>query len=160
MKLKIFLPIAAVVLLLVGVVIIAVELSTPTEEYFKDITLTGKDTQVEKLEVTIDKLVPGGSKEYTINLKGKSATDYNLSLEFSGGASNVLTDYITVTVEYGGEKYPAQPQTLSKLLAGEKISFKGKSASEIKIIYSMSEQAGNNTQNTTADFTITFVASK
>ena len=158
---KYVLPIATVVLLLVGVAILTVALLTNNNEYVKDITLKGNDVTRESLEFSAGGLKPGDVKEYTINLKGKSAGNYTLNFDFVEMDDGALKNYVDVALQYGGKSYTYK---LSELLDGKTVSFNCRvgvsNATVIKVIYSMPLSAGNEAQKATCDFRVNLTAEK
>ena len=156
MKLKYILPIAAVILLIFGVVLMAITLTSSDEEFVKNITLNDKEVTKENIEFSANGLNPGETKQYTINLAGSSSGEYAFTLDFVEQQDGALKDYVDVTVWYGEE---SQTFKLSELLNGRSINFRytfdthGKAV--IKIAYSIPIEIGNEAQNVTSDFTVT-----
>ena len=161
MKLKIILPIAAVALLLVGVVLLALTLGLPKNEFVKDLTLNDSDVTQENIELSANGLIPGDSREYTLNFKGKATGNYSLSFEFVEVGQGALKDFVDVTLQCGENVYSYK---LAQLLDGTSVNFHCRISTQevtvVKIIYSMSEDVGNGAQNATADFTINITAKK
>ena len=161
MKLKIFFPIAAAVLLLVGAGLLAVILLTPNNDFVKDITLKDNDITSETLNFSANGLKPGDEREYTLNINGKSAGSYKLYFDFVESQSGALKDFVNVTLLYGdkGETY-----ALSDLLNGAAVCINCNvgvtSGAVIKVIYSMPIGVGNEAQNATTDFAINLTAAK
>lgn len=105
-------------------------------------------------------LAPGRdyAKGYNVDLVAKSAGDYWITLSFDG-EEGLLSDILDVEVAYDGGKII---NNLSDLLNGKTVSFScnvSKSA-QISITYVMPEDAGNELQNTVADFTVTISAER
>ncbi len=120
------------------------DLSNKTE-----INLNG-DTAKE-LEVTLTDFYPGSTQTYEIKLKGNSADDYTVTINFRDDEkSGMLENYLTVVIST--DKVSIE-KSLKELLEGDEISL-GKNASNIKIRYTMPESVGNESQGTTADFYI------
>ena len=158
---KYVLPVVIAVMLLVGVTIWTVVLLTTDNEFVKDITLKEKDVTRESLEFSANGLKPGDVREYTINLKGKSAGNYTLNLDFVEVDDGALKNYVDVALQYGDKSYTYK---LSDLLDGKAVSFNCRigisSATVIKVIYSMPTDTGNEAQKATCDFRVNLTAEK
>lgn len=161
MRLKYFLPIAAVVMLLLGLAILVAVLPTANDAFAREITLKDNDVTRETLEFSASGLKPGDTKEYTINLKGKSVGNYELSFEFVEVKKGALKNFVDVTLQYGKDSYTYR---LYELLEGKTVRFNCRigamDATVIKVIYSMSTSVGNEAQNETTDFRVNLTATK
>ena len=160
MKLKIILPIAAVVLLLFGVVLMALTLASPNSSFIKEVTLNDDGVEQE-LEMSANGLIPGDSREYTLNLKGQSTGDYLLNFEFVELNDGALKNFVKVTLQCGDK---SDTYNLSDLLGGQvatlKIKTIAKQTTVVKVIYSIPSEVGNEAQNATVDFTVNLSADK
>ncbi|MCH5152453.1 MAG: hypothetical protein J1F68_00625 [Clostridiales bacterium] len=157
---KYVLPIVTVVMLLVGVGLLVTVLLTTDNDLMKDITLNDNDITREKLEFSASGLNPGDVREYTINLKGKSAGTYMLNFDFVEVDNGALKNYVDVALQYGQDCYTYR---LSELLEGKTVSFNcriGAKTTVIKVIYSMPLDTGNEAQNATTHFTVNLTAEK
>ena len=160
MRLKYVLPIVAVVLLLVGVAILTTVLLATNDEFVKDVSLKENDITRESLEFSANGLNPGDVREYTINLKGKSAGTYALSFDFVEVGNGALKNFVDVALQYGDKTFNYK---LAELLDGKPVSFNcriGGGTTVIKVIYSMSQDTGNEAQRTSTDFTVNLTAEK
>ena len=161
MKLKIFLPIAAVALLLFGVVLLALTVSSPHSELVKDVTLSDTDVTQETLETSANGLIPGDSREYTLNFKGQSSGNYTLKFQFVELNDGALKDSVKVTFVYGDK---SDEYDLAYLLKGNIVTLNikvlPKQATTLKLIYSIPLTVGNEAQNATADFVINLSGDK
>lgn len=102
------------------------------------IELSGETTKTLKAELS--GFFPGCKKEYGISLQGISASSYLITLSFKNDEkSGGLEDYIAVKI-IAGEKTVEKP--LTELLGGEPIEL-GTHSNELKIIYAMPENVGN-----------------
>lgn len=161
MRKKYVLPIVIVALLLVGVALLTMVLSTTNNEFVKNITLNEKDITRESLEFSANGLKPGDVREYTINLKGKSVGIYTLVFDFVEVENGTLKNFVDVAMQYGQESYTFK---LSELLEGKTVSFQCrigvKDSTVVKVIYSMAVDIGNEAQSATTDFAINLTAEK
>ena len=161
MSKKYVLPIAAVMLLIVGVALLITVLTTANDDVVQDITLSANDITRESLEFSANGLMPGDVREYTINLKGKSAGSYNVMLDFGVVEDGALKNFVDVTVQQGDR---AHTYKLYELLDGKPVSFNCRigsmQATVIKVIYSMPAEIGNEAQNASVDFAINLTAEK
>lgn len=129
--------------------------------------ITQKDTELEEetvveindesentLKANLSGFYPGSEQEYVVKLTG-DGSEYSVTLKFRNDNENGrLEEYLTVKIEANGNVIE---KPLSEALDGEEISL-GKGISEIKIIYAMSEETGNEAQGTTANFYIDITA--
>ena len=161
MKLKIILPIAAVVLLLVGVVLMGLTLASPNSSFIKDVTLNDSGTTQETLEMSANGLTPGDVREYTLNFKSQSSGSYMLNFQFVELSDGALKDFVKVTLLCDDS---SATYNLSDLLGGEVATLKVKVVSKqncvVKVIYEIPIEVGNEAQNATADFTVNLTAEK
>ncbi len=120
-------------------------------EYVGDTTITINEETTKTLKAEIAGLYPGGKSEYTITLDGDNIEEFYVDLSMRRNESSVLEKYITVTICYGNTTFE---KTLSEMFAlAEPVSL-GKAVPEIKIVYTMSEDAGNDTQGAEMTFYI------
>lgn len=117
------------------------------------INIDGDAHETFKAELT--GFYPGKSQEYTIMFTGELAEYYKVTIEFVDDKKNsTLEEYLEVTILTPDKKIE---KTLKELLNGGRIDL-GVGATEIKLIYHMSEQTGNEAQGTTADFYVSVTA--
>lgn len=106
---------------------------------------------VKELSVNLSDFYPGNTQTFEINLKGNSADDYTVTINFRNDeTSGALENYLTVVIST--DKVTIE-KSLKELLEGDEISL-GKNASNIKIHYTMPETVENEAQGATADFYI------
>lgn len=164
MKLKIFLPIAAVVLLLAGVVLLALTLASPSNDFIKDVTLNDNGTTQETLEMSANGLIPGDSREYTLNFKGQSTGSYALNFEFVEIRNSFPEDSVKVTFKYGEKEDESATYDLLDLLGGQVVTLKlkvvAKRATAVRVIYWLPLEVGNDAQNAAVDFVVNLSADK
>ena len=102
------------------------------------------------LKADIGNLYPGKSSEYVINLSGDTANEYAITLKFHNDNGGVLKDYVSVEIK---TENVTISKTLSQLLDGELISL-GDNVTAITLCYTMSADAGNETQGSDIVFFI------
>ncbi len=120
----------------------------------KTVVLNG-ETQTEST-VRLTDMYPGFSTSYQIQLKGKSDERYALTVSFEKTGEVSLAPFVDVSLYYGGERIA--DGKLSEFLEGKGGSvdaeFSSSKTQQIEIVYSMSEEVGDEAQNTTADFKV------
>lgn len=107
-------------------------------------------------------LVPGESCEYTLRFTGK-ADRYALKLVFSETeASQTLKNYVCVRISADGETLC--DSLLSDVLCGDGIElfadFTSKAKKDVKVVYCIPSDVGNDAQNAVADFELLITASE
>lgn len=113
------------------------------------IELSGETTKTLKTELS--GFYPGSEKEYCILMQGVSASSYLITLVFKNDEEvGGLENYIAVKI-IAGEKTVEKP--LTELLEGSPIEL-GAHSNELKIVYAMPENVGNEAQGTQATFYI------
>lgn len=150
--------IAAVMIL--GVVILAVVISTG-DDFVHNITLAENGRTMQKLEFSVSGLAPGGSREYTLNLKSQVDAHYSIALDFAEQGDGALKNFVDVTILCGEQSHT---YSLADLFEGKTTQFdldigRGRSA-VITITYSMPQSVGNEAQGATADFVINLTAER
>ena len=122
----------------------------------EDITIVINGETSKTLKAEIGNLYPGKSSEYVISLSGKAAQEYDITLKFHNDNGGVLKDYVSVEIK---TENVTVNKTLRELLNGESVSL-GNNISKITICYTMSENAGNETQGGDIVFFIDLHAEK
>lgn len=148
---KRILLIALAVTILLGIVLVALLLST-NDKLVKNIKLKEDDVVKENLEFIANGLHPGDTKEYTLNITSKIAGDYTVDFEFIEEKHGLLKNFIDVTLEYEGTSYTYK---LVELLDGQTIQFTchiSKEPAVILVRFVMPIDVGNEAQGTSADF--------
>lgn len=148
-KIKIVLIAICVALAFTGVAIWGL-VQKSGDELKENTTIKIEGETSKTLHANLSGFYPGASKEYTINLSGDSAKDYEISLSFRDDNSEGLKNYLTVEIVTGEKSIE---KSLSELLEGKEITL-GKNATEIKIAYSMPTETGNEAQGASAAFYI------
>ena len=72
-------------------------------EFESEIYLESGGVTTADLDFNVRSLTPGSSVEYSVNLVGKIDGEFTVSLDFITVEDGDLKDYITVSVECGGE---------------------------------------------------------
>ena len=147
------------VLIIVGTLLTTWMLTTEEDRNNIEINLSDKTTEAIKFESL--RLVPGEQCEYIITLKRDNADEYDLMLDFVETEEKTLKNYVRV-------KIIANVETVcDELLADafEKdnivlpINFDEKKNSEIKIVYYLPIEVGNEAKNAEAVFELLVTAS-
>ncbi len=154
-KIRYILVILCVALAFIGILTYA--LMAEGNKLLENTTIDVKGDTTTTLKAEIDNLYPGSVNEYAIHLNGDQADEFYVTLSFNESlikklfGGNKLKDYIAVKVVCGTQTIE---KPLKDLIDGkEKISL-GQNASEIKIIYTMDLDAGNDTQGASVDFSV------
>lgn len=117
------------------------------------IELNGETSKTLKADLT--GFYPGSEQEYKIILRGETASDYEITLNFRNDQnSGALENYLTVTVTTNEVTIRKQ---LKELFEGDGVEL-GSGISEITITYEMPETTGNEAQGASADFYIDLTA--
>ena len=154
-KVKYILAIVCAVTAAVGAAIFAVLIKKKLENGVTisggaNVTLTAESTK--SIEANICGLYPGERREYVIDVKLDQAENSEIVIAFRDKDTNgKLKNYIGVTVTSGDASVD---KSLKELLeGGEELRFNG-STTQIVIVYTMRQDAGNESQGATADFYI------
>ncbi len=119
----------------------------------KTVVLTG-ETQTEQIKVSLSGITPGASAAYTVHLKASKGDSFALCVDCTKTGADSMAPFIDVQVLVDGQHVGQLP--LSSLLGEEQLEFRIKFDNttdvEVKIVYSMSLQVGDEAQNTAADF--------
>lgn len=117
------------------------------------ITINGETTKT--LSAEIKDLWPGCENEYEITLEGDHPEEFYITLSFHGGTDGKLKDYIGVKISTENVTFE---KPLKELLDSEEKIPLGQNSTKIKIIYTMSLEAGNDTQGADIGFDIDLTA--
>lgn len=154
-KVKYILAIVCAITAAVGAAIFAVLMKKKLENGVTvsggaNVTLTAESTK--SIEANIGGLYPGERREYVIDVKLDQAENSEIVIAFRDKDTNgKLKNYIGVTVTSGDTSVE---KSLKELLEGsEELRFDG-STTQIVIVYTMRQDAGNESQGATADFYI------
>ncbi len=148
-KVKIILTLACVAMAFIGVIVLLV--LSNGNKLLEHTTITIKGETTKTLSAEIKDLYPGSVSEYEIVLEGDHPEEFYITLSFREKSNGKLKDYIGVKIETDNVTIE---KSLKDLLDGkEKLSL-GQNSTNIKITYTMSESAGNETQGADINFYI------
>lgn len=154
-KVKLILTLACVAMAFIGILIFFVLSDCGKLLEYTTITIRGETTKTLSAEIT--DLRPGSSNEYKITLNGDHPEEFYITLSFREKSNGNLKDYIGVKIETDNVTVE---KTLKELLDGkEKISL-GRNSTDIKVTYTMSLEAGNDTQGADIAFYIDLTAKR
>ena len=144
---------AAGALILVGVSLMTWMLVTDEERNNIKVNLTDGDTEV--LEFEVVSLVPGEECEYDIQLKGDNAKQYDLGLDFvDTDEDKTLKNFARVKILANGELI--RDELLADIFESEDIvlpvDFNEGKNTELKIVYYLPLDVGNEAKNAEAVF--------
>ena len=99
-------------------------------------------------------LIPGESREYTLELKCEIQTECDVVLKFEEEGDKTLKNFVRVRIEYNGEEI--KDALMADLFKSDELTFKsdlskGKTGT-IKITYYMPLEIGNEAEKAEADF--------
>ena len=150
-----------------ALIIVGVSLMTwmlVTEEKRNNIEVSLADGKTETIEFEDLSLVPGEECEYDIKLKGDNAKQYDLSLDFvdtDETQTKTLKEFVRVKIFAGGEL--VCDELLAKVFEGEDIvlpvDFKEGNNTELKIVYYLPLEVGNEAKRAEAVFELRLSAS-
>lgn len=118
------------------------------------ITINGATKKT--LNVSIEDIYPGDEKTYTVNVLGREAYAYSLSLDFTekgGSLSKWLTLYLKAG-DYEGE------MSLKDAFSLDAPISLGKNVTKITMTYKMGEETGDAAQGQSVDFDVLLSAEK
>ena len=147
-KLKYIIIIISIVLTLTGVVIFGVLKNNDNLDKTTVVKLNGEISKTLKAEVK--GLYPGKTEEYKILLEGSDAEEFFITLKFFGDDGGKLKDHVDVGIVTDNVSVE---KPLSELLDGELISL-GQGLTEIKILYTMPIDTGDEIQGESVSFKI------
>ncbi len=148
-------------LLAVAGSILGAEILKSRGSNFQDVTLDGDGVMSDTLAVTLDGFYPTLTKNYVINLRGKTSGNYKVKLQFEKVGDGTLENFLNAQVFLNGEKIASG--RLSELLQGTGVEFEcslSQNASKIEIFYTMPQETGNEGQNVSTNFNIKISAKR
>ena len=158
-KLMRIILIAGSVLIIVGVSLMGWMLATEDERGVIEVKL--EDGKTESLAFEDLTLVPGEECEYTIQLKKTSASKYYLELDFVETEEKTLKNYARVKIVANGEVI--SDELLANAFEKEKIvlpvDFEEEKNTELKVVYYLPLDVGNEAKNAEAIFELLLTAS-
>jgi len=158
-KLMSILLIVAGVLIIVGVALMCWMYATEDERNVIKVKLD--DGKPETLTFEALSLVPGGECEYTILLEKVSVSKYDLRLDFVETEKKALNNYARVKIVANGEVI--SDRLLADAFSSEDIvlpvDFDGGKNTELKVVYYLPLDVGNEAKNAEAVFKLLLTAS-
>ncbi len=151
--------VAGSVLIIIGASLMGWMLSTEDKRNIIEVKL--EDGKTEALEFKNLTLVPGEECEYVVKLKKSGVSKYDLSLDFVEIEEKTLKNYARVKIIANGEVIC--DELLATAFEGEKIVLpvdfnKGKNT-ELRIVYYLPVDTGNEAKNAEAIFELLLTAS-
>ena len=147
------------VLIIVGVSLMAWILATEDERGIIEVKL--EDGETETLSFESLALIPGEEVEYTIQLEKFNASKYDLELDFVETEEKTLKNYARVKIVADGEI--VCDELLATAFENEKIvlpvDFEEDKNTELKIVYYLPIDVGNEAKNAEAIFELMLTAS-
>ena len=115
----------------------------------------GLDGNISPIEFNRLKMVPGDSVEYKLAFKGRDAKEYNVKLSFADAdPDGTLKNFIRVKILSGETEL--YDELMADAMDGRSLSlnvnFKKAENTELKLIYYMPLEVGNEAKLATADF--------
>ena len=152
--------ISASSLIIVGVIIMAIVLSLEGAEDVIKVDIDSKEAQVVEFESL--SLIPGESCEYVIKLDGDRSSQYDVTLDFVDlDKEKTLKNFARVRVESGEEIICDKllVDAIEKEDVTVPVDLKKKKNSELKIVYYLPLDVGNEAKNAEAEFELHIMAS-
>ena len=150
--------ITSCILILISVVLLAVAMATSDER--NEIKVDLKDGVTESVEFEGIALVPGESCEYVIKFKGDSFFKYDTHLDFVEKEEKTLKNFAYVRVMSGDEV--VYDELLATAFESDgidlSVDFFRRKNTELKIVYYMPLDVGNEAKNAEAIFELQITA--
>jgi len=147
------------VMILIGVALIIYILSTVNNHNIIKVNIRDNATQVVEFQDLC--LIPGEKCEYTISIGSDTSDKYKVELAFHEIAENTLKNYVHIKIETNEEI--VCNQLLATLFDNNNITLfvdlTEDKKNDIKIIYYLPEEIGNEAQNAEANFELLITAS-
>lgn len=140
------------VLILCGVILTLLLMNDRVRGNVFDI---GLDGNISPIEFEGLKMVPGDSVEYKLAFKGRDAKEYNVNLNFADvDPDGTLKNFIRVKILSGETEI--YDELLADAMNGKtldlKVNFKKAENTELKLVYYMPLEVGNEAKLATSDF--------
>lgn len=146
------------VMILIGVALTMYMLSIVNNHDIIKVNIKDDATQVVEFQNLC--LIPGEKCEYTISFSSEVADEYNLRLAFRETVENTLKNYVHIKIEANGEI--VYDQLLATLFDNSNITLTvdltDDRKNDIKIIYYLPKEIGNEAQNAEANFELLITA--
>ncbi len=167
-KKTIVIAIAFAMLIIMGAMLTMFNLNT-RNNFEENITLQSQSSvstdfvQIERLEMTVDNIVPGGQPiEYTINVDNKAKDTFKITMQFLEKEGEILKDYVDVSVGVKGEegaKFSGKLKDLyevSEVVLGDEVS----TSATLYVIFSVDKEVGNEIEGKESLFEVVLTAKK
>ena len=154
------------IILVIGSIMIIVGVSLmawmfATEESRNNIVVDISGDGVETIKFEALGLVPGEQCEYTVQLKGENAKEYDLSFDFVEVKEGTLKDFARVQIISGEEVVYDEllADAIEKVDLSLPVDFHEDKNTVLTIVYYMPVEVGNEAKNAEALFELVLVAS-
>ena len=112
------------------------------------------DSNEKLIEFNSLSMAPGEEYDYFLRLTSEVEDDFEIAMKFTESDGLILKDYVYVRIECDGEVFC--DKLLADLFKNDIVRFdcqlKKKDACEIKVVYYIPEDVGNEIENSSADF--------
>ena len=140
------------VLILCGVILTLLLMNDRVRGNVFDI---GLDGNISPIEFEGLKMVPGDSVEYKLAFKGRDAKEYNVNLDFADvDPDGTLKNFVRIKILSGENEI--YDELLADAMNGRNLSlnvnFKKAENTELKLVYYMPLEVGNEAKLATSDF--------
>lgn len=140
------------VLILCGVILTLLLMNDRVRGNVFDI---GLDGNISPIEFEGLKMVPGDSVEYKLAFKGRDAKEYNVNLDFTDvDPDGTLKNFVRIKILSGETEI--YDELLADAMNGKtldlKVNFKKAENTELKLVYYMPLEVGNEAKLATSDF--------
>lgn len=147
--LKITIIVVSMIVSVAGIIFMIMS-KAGTSKLSEQTTIVIKGETKKTVKAELEGMYPGSNDEYEIILEGEGDS-YQTTIRFRGNEDSELKEYIDVKVIAGEEEID---KSLSELIKeGENISL-GENRESVKLIFTMREDAGNETQGKDISFYI------
>ena len=121
----------------------------------------GLDGNISPIEFEGLKMVPGDSVEYKLAFKGRDVKEYNVQLNFADAdPDGTLKNFIRVKILSGETEI--YDELLADAMAGRSlglnVNFKKAENTELRLIYYMPLEVGNEAKLATSDFRLNIIS--
>ena len=143
--------VAGSVLILIGVILMTWMLLTEDD---RNVIVVNIDGKIPAIKFESLKLIPGGECEYTITLKGDNAKEYEFFIDFAESEEKTLKHFARVKIISNNEV--VYDELLADAFESEAlklpVDFNIDLNTELKIVYYMPLEVGNEAKNAEAKF--------
>ena len=146
------------VLILCGVILTLLLMNDRVRGNVFDI---GLDGNISPIEFEGLKMVPGDSVEYKLAFKGRDAKEYNVNLDFTDvDPDGTLKNFVRIKILSGETEI--YDELLADAMNGKtldlKVNFKKAENTELKLVYYMPLEVGNEAKLATSDFRLSITS--